>query len=88
LRKSQFTEQQIVAALRQVESGTTVGEVCRKLGVTEQTYYRWKRKFAGMGIAELRRLREVEDENRRLKQIVADLTLDRQMLQEALRKNW
>jgi len=88
MRKSQFTEQQIVAALRQVEGGTTVGEVCRKLGVTEQTYYRWKRKFAGMGIAELRRLREVEDENRRLKQIVADLTLDRQMLQEALRKNW
>jgi len=88
MRKSQFTEQQIVAALRQVESGTTVGEVCRKLGVTEQTYYRWKRKFAGMGIAELRRLREVEDENRRSKQIVADLTLDRQMLQEARRKNW
>jgi len=56
MRKSQFTEQQIVAALRQGESDTTVGEVCRKLGVTEQTYYRWKRKFAGMGIAELRRL--------------------------------
>jgi len=71
MRKSQFTEQQIVAALRQAESGTTVGEVCCKLGVTEQTFYRWKRKFAGMGIAELRRLREVEDENRRLKQIVA-----------------
>ncbi len=62
--------------------------MCRKLGVTEQTYYRWKRKFAGMGIAELRRLREIEGENRRLKQIVADLTLDKQMLQEALRKNW
>lgn len=88
MRKSQFTEQQIVAALRQVEGGTAVGDVCRKLGVTEQTYYRWKRKFAGMGIAELRRLRESEDENRRLKQIVADLTLDKQMLQEALRKNW
>lgn len=88
MRKSQFTEQQIVAALRQVESGTTVTDVCRKLGITEQTYYRWKRKFAGMGIAELRRLREVEDENRRLKQLVADLTLDKQMLQEALRKNW
>ena len=88
MRKSQFTEQQIVAALRQVEGGTAVAEVCRKLGVTEQTYYRWKRKFAGMGIAELRRLREVEDENRRSKQIVADLTLDRQMLQEARRKNW
>jgi putative transposase len=88
MRKSQFTDQQIVAALRQVEHGTTVGEVCRKLGVTEQTYYRWKRKFAGMGIAELRRLREVEDENRRLKQLVADLTLDKQMLQEVRRKNW
>ena len=77
MRKSQFTEQQIVAALRQVESGTTVGEVCRKLGVTEQTFYRWKRKFAGMGIAELRRLREVEDENRRLKQIVARVPASR-----------
>ena len=88
MRKSQFTEQQVVAALRQAENGTPVGEVCRKLGISEQTFYRWKRKFAGMEIAELRRLRQVEDENRRLKQLVADLTLDRQMLQEALRKNW
>ena len=88
MRASRFTEQQIVAALRQAESGTSVVEVCRKLGIAEQTFYRWKRKFAGMGIAELRRLREVEDENRRLKQLVADLTLDKQMLQEALRKTW
>ncbi len=88
MRTSRFTEQQVVAALRQVENGTAVGEVCRKLGVSEQTFYRWKRKYAGIGIAELRRLRQVEDENRRLKQLVADLTLDRQMLQEALRKNW
>ena len=88
MRTSRFTEQQVVAALRQVEGGTTVGEVCRKLGVSEQTFYRWKRKYAGIGVAELRRLRQVEDENRRLKQLVADLTLDRQMLQEALRKNW
>lgn len=88
MRTSRFTEQQVVAAIRQVESGTAVADVCRKLGVTEQTFYRWKRKFAGMGIAELRRLREVESENRRLKQLVADLTLDKQMLQEALRKNW
>jgi len=58
------------------------------LGISEQTFYRWKRKYAGIGVAELRRLRQVEDENRRLKQLVADLTLDRQMLQEALRKNW
>jgi putative transposase len=88
MRKSQFTEQQVVAALRQAENGTPVAEVCRKLGISEKTFYRWKRKYAGIGVAELRRLRQVEDENRRLKQLVADLTLDRQMLQEALRKNW
>jgi putative transposase len=82
MRTSQFTEQQVVAALRQAENGTPVGEVCRKLGISEQTLYRWKRKFAGIGGAELRRLRQVEDENRRLKQLGADLTLDRQMLQE------
>ena len=88
MRTSRFTEQQVVAALRQVENGTAVADVCRKLGVSEQTFYRWKRKYAGIGVAELRRLRQVEDENRRLKQLVAALTLDRQMLQEALRKNW
>jgi putative transposase len=88
MRTSQFTEQQVVAALRQAENGTPVGEVCRKIGISEQTFYRWKRKYAGIGVAELRRLRQVEDENRRLKQLVADLTLDRQMLQEALSKNW
>ena len=93
MRTSRFTEQQVVAALRQAENGTAVAAgapwvACRKLGVSEQTFYRWKRKYAGIGVAELRRLRQVEDENRRLKQLVADLTLDRQMLQEALRKNW
>ena len=88
MRTSRFTAQQVVAAIRQVEGGASVGDVCRKLGVSEQTFYRWKRKYAGIGVAELRRLRQVEDENRRLKQLVADLTLDRQMLQEALRKNW
>ena len=88
MKKSRFTEEQVVQALRQAESGTPVVEVCRKLGITEQTFYRWRRKFAGMGIAELRRLRQVEEENRKLKQLVADLTLDKHMLQEALRKNW
>jgi putative transposase len=81
-----FSEEQIVYALRQAEAGTPVVEVCRKLGVTEQTFYRWRRKFAGLGIAELRRLRQLEDENRRLKQLVADLTLDRHMLQEVIQK--
>jgi putative transposase len=88
LKKSRFTEEQIVHALRQAEAGTPAVEVCRRLGVSEQTLYRWKRRFAGMGIVELRRLRQVEEENRKLKQLVADLTLDKHMLQEALRKNW
>ncbi len=86
MTRKAFSEEQIVAALRQAEGGTPVVEVCRRIGVTEQTFYRWKRKFAGLGIAELRRLRLLEDENRRLKQLVADLTLDRHMLQEVIRK--
>ncbi len=85
MKKGQFTEEQIVYALRQAEAGTAVADVCRKLGVSENTFYRWKRTFAGLGIAELRRLRQLEDENRRLKQLVADLTLDRHMLQEVIR---
>lgn len=86
MRKTAFTEEQVAYALRQAESGTPVSEVCRKLGISEQTFYRWKRKFAGLGVAELRRLRQLEDENRQLKQLVADLTLDKHMLQEVLRK--
>jgi putative transposase len=86
IRKSTFTEEQIAYALRQAESGTPMPEVCRKLGISEQTFYRRKRKFAGMGVAVLRRLRQLEDENRRLKQLVADLTLDRHMRQEVIRK--
>jgi putative transposase len=88
MKKSALTEEQITYALRQVELGTPVAEVCRKLGVSEQMFYRWKRQFAGMGIAELRRLRHLEEENRKLKQLVADLTLDQHMLQEVLRKKF
>jgi putative transposase len=84
--KVNYTEEQIVAALRRVEGGTPATEVCRKLGVSENTFYRWKRKYAGMGVAELRRLKQLQDENKRLKQIVADLTLDKQMLQEVVTK--
>jgi putative transposase len=86
VRKSKFSDEQIAYALRQVESGVAVSEVCRKLGVTEQTFYRWKKKFGGMGVAELRRLSQLEEENVKLKKLVADLSLDKHMLQEVLSK--
>ncbi len=86
MKGKRFTEEQISYALRQVESGVPVAEICRKLQVTEQSFYRWKRKYAGMGVAELRRLKQLEREYRKLKQIVADLTLDKQMLQDVLGK--
>jgi putative transposase len=88
MKKSRFTEEQIVHALRQADAGTPAVEVCRKLGVSEQPFYRWKRQFAGMGVVELRRLRQVEAEHRTLKQRVADLSLDKHRLPEALRNNW
>ena len=84
--KKRFTEEQIVFALRQAEGGTPVIEVCRKMGVSEQSFYRWKRKYDGMGVAELRRLRQLEEENRKLKKLVADLALDKHILQEVLQK--
>ena len=86
MKKKQFTEGQIAFALRQAESGTPVAEIIRKMGISEVTFYRWKKKFVGMGVSELRRLKQLEDENRRLKRLVADLTLDKQMLQEVLSK--
>jgi len=86
--KKRFTEAQIAFALRQAESGTPVSEIIRKMGISEQTFYRWKKKYAGMGVAELRRLKQLEDENRRLKRLVADLTLDKQMLQDVLSKKF
>ncbi len=86
MRKSKYTEEQIAYTLRQAESGVPVAEIIRKLGITEQTFYRWKKRFAGLGVSELRRLRQLEEENRKLKRLVADLSLDRQMLQEVLSK--
>jgi len=86
MKKSRFTEEQIAAAVRQAESGVPVAEVCRRLGVSEVSFYRWKKRFAGMGVTELRRLRQLEEENRKLKALVADLTLDKHMLQEVIAK--
>jgi putative transposase len=86
MKKSQYTAEQIAFALRQAETGTPVPEVCRKIGITEQTFYRWKKRYFGMGIAEVKKLKILEEENRKLKQLVADLSLDKQMLQDVLRK--
>jgi putative transposase len=87
MKRSKFSEEQVAYALRQAESGTPVGDVCRQLGVSEATFYTWKKKYAHLGVSELRRLRQLEDENARLKRLVADLTLDKHMLAEALRKH-
>ncbi len=86
MKRSRFSEEQIVYALRQAESGTPIGDLCRQYGIPEQTFYAWKKEYAHLGVSELRRLRQVEEENSRLKRLVADLSLDKHMLSEALRK--
>ena len=86
MKKSKFTEEQIAFALKQAESGTTVEEICRKMGISQATFYAWRKKFGGLGVDELRRLRQLEEENRKLKQLVADLSLDKVMLQDVLSK--
>jgi len=86
MKRSKFSEEQIVYAIRQAESGTPVGDLCRQLGVSDATFYAWKKKYAHLGVSELRCLRQVEEENSRLKRLVADLSLDKHMLSEALRK--
>ena len=86
MKRSRFSEEQMVYAIRQAESGTPVGDVCRQLGIAEQTFYAWKKTYAHLGVSELRRLRLVEEENGRLKRLVAVLSLDKHMLSEALRK--
>jgi putative transposase len=93
-RRTDFDEEeafyagQIAFALRQHEGGTPVAEIIRKLAVSEQTFYRWKKKYAGLGIAEVRRLKQLEEENHKLKQLVADLSLDKKMLQDVLSKKF
>ena len=86
MKKTRYTEEQIAFALKQAETGTRVEEVCRKMGISEATFYNWKKKFGGMGVTELRRLRQREEENQRLKRLVADLSLDKEMLQEVIKK--
>ncbi len=86
MKKTRFTEEQIAFALRQAETGTKVTEVCRKMGVAEATFYNWKKKYGGLGVSELRRLKQLEEENRQLKKLVADLSLDKQMLQDVIAK--
>ncbi len=86
MKKSKFTESQIAFALKQAESGVKVEEVCRKMGISQATFFNWKKKYGGLGVSELRRLRQLEEENHQLKKLVADLSLDKQMLQEVIKK--
>ena len=86
MKKTKFSEEKIAYILRQAEAGKPALEVCREHGISEQTFYRWKKKYGSMGVAELRRLRQLEEENHKLKQLVADLSLDKAMLQEVISK--
>ncbi len=86
MKKSRFTEEQIAFALKQQELGTPVEEICRKMGIAQATFFNWKKRFSGLGPSELRRLRQLEEENTRLKKLVADLSLDKVMLQDVVRR--
>lgn len=88
MRKSHYKEEQIIGALKEQEAGGSTAEICRRLGITQTTFHRWKSKFGGMDVSEARRLRQLEEENSRLKRAVADLTLDNQILKDALSKKW
>ncbi len=88
MKKSRYTEEQIIAVLKEVDAGAKVQDVVRKLGITEQTYYRWKSKYGGMEVSDAKKLRALEDENRRLKQMVADQALDIQAMKAVIAKKW
>ena len=88
MRKSRFSEEQIIKVLKEKEAGAKVADLCRRHGISEQTFHRWKAKFGGMEVNEARRLKQLEDENRRLKHLVADLTLDNQALKAITAKKW
>ena len=86
MKKSRFSEQQIAFILKQADDGIGVEEICRKAGISQQTYYRWRKKYAGLMPSEVRRLKQLEEENGRLKRMVADLSLDKDMLQDVIRR--
>lgn len=86
MKRSRFTEEQIAFALKQQELGTPVEEICRKMGISQATFFNWKKRFSGLGPSELRRLRQLEEENTKLKKLVADLSLDKVMLQDVVRR--
>jgi len=86
VKRSRFTEQQIAFALKQQEVGTPVDEICRKMGISDATFYKWKKKYSGLGPSELRRIKQLEEENGKLKRLVADLSLDKAMLQDVLKR--
>ena len=86
MKTSRFSEQQIAFVLRQAEEGTAVTEVCRKAGISEATYYVWRKKFGGLMPSEMKRLKQLEEENGKLKRIVADLALDKEMLQDVIKR--
>jgi putative transposase len=88
MKRGQFSEEQIIGILREVESGQKVADVCRKYGVSQSTFQRWRSAYSGMEVSQVRKLRQLEEENRRLKQIVADLTLDNVMLKDITSKKW
>jgi putative transposase len=88
MKKTKYTEEQIVGILKEAEAGITVSEICRKYGISDATYYNWKAKYGGMTASDIKRLRQLEDENRRLKHLVADLTLDNQALKAVISKNF
>lgn len=86
MKRSRFSDQQIAFVLRQADEGTAIAEVCRKVGISEATYYNWRKKFGGLMPAEMRRLKQLEEENGKLKRIVADLALDKEMLQDVIKR--
>jgi len=88
MRKTKFTEEQIIGALKEHENGVKTTEICRRLGIVQHTFYRWKAKYGGMDVSEARRLRELEDENRKLKMIVAEQAVDIRALKDVLSRKW